>query len=751
MKTSSSSLVDYISKSPLLGRGSPWQFSTQLSKPKKKKPTAGQHVLLLREEHVSLDQLNPHPTSQTRQSSRLIAMINLVATVCGGGVLSLPLAVSKAGVIPTCLLMVYGAVVTDMALVCLVDAARKTGGRTYGDVTAAAFGSVAQVVTTATLALMLCGTLIAYQVLVRDIWTPVVAFLVQEIRSLLWNSEDENDDTVVTPTAVSTQQANLLLAGILVLAWPLLWKKDLHALRHTCYVGFGSCVLLMMAVVYRAYQKMTHTLPQQLRQQEEESSLLGRLLLLSQNDSSDNDPTSLTWSTGAATMTHHNSSSPWAHIKWWADDVSDILFAFPIVVLCFFCSYNVLAVHSQLVNPTRERMRFVLGLSMFLCWFLFLMVGLGGYLYTADFVNGTPDNIMLAFDLSDRAILAGRMGFCLTLLFGLPLVMLPTRDAITSLPEQIKAWRRDVDLIAQYQKLNQTYQETHPSPSMFDSVRSFLQSPQPTQDTNDETLSYQTETSSLTGTMNNKQRLTSSKGSSSAPDIPHLVINGVDFDGAEPVLISRDPEQRHGTAIMYGSMDPPTSNKNAASTKRKRTAFPPSEEEPETAARPSLPKAHSTTATSATTASVSNTIGTLSEADDDEEHQDNLMMMSDDHHHQVSVVRARNDRGDSDDSQHVECPDWYDSLQHGGVTLAILMATYAVAVTVPGVATVWSIVGSSLAIFIAFVVPTASFLKIRQHKGLTMQALYAWLLLVASLVAMVVCTKQAIHNAIHSS
>ena len=91
------------------------------------------------------------------------------------------------------------------------------------------------------------------------------------------------------------------------------------------------------------------------------------------------------------------------------------------------------------------------------------------------------------------------------------------------------------------------------------------------------------------------------------------------------------------------------------------------------------------------------------------------------------------------------------SVSHFLSTLFILVITYSVAITVPGVALVWSIVGSSMAVWIAFVVPTMCFLRIRQHKGLTMQALYAWMLLFAALIAMVLCTQQAIANAIAAS
>jgi hypothetical protein len=101
---------------------------------------------------------------------------------------------------------------------------------------------------------MLCGSLIA---LVKAIWTPVVFFIVSAQVVVVPDGENHHE-------TASRQAADLLLGGILVVTSPLLLKKDLHALRNTCYVGFSSCVLLMLAVVYRACEKLSH-LPRTVR------------------------------------------------------------------------------------------------------------------------------------------------------------------------------------------------------------------------------------------------------------------------------------------------------------------------------------------------------------------------------------------------------------------------------------------------------------------------------------------------------
>merc|ERR1719330_2233417 len=84
--------------------------------------------------HPSLEFLNPEFYSAARKSSPISAIFNLVATVCGGGVLTLPVAFSRAGIIPSTVLMIFSAIITDFAMYILCSCARRTGGKSYGDV-----------------------------------------------------------------------------------------------------------------------------------------------------------------------------------------------------------------------------------------------------------------------------------------------------------------------------------------------------------------------------------------------------------------------------------------------------------------------------------------------------------------------------------------------------------------------------------------------------------------------------------------
>jgi amino acid permease len=84
----------------------------------------------------------------------------------------------------------------------------------------------------ALLFVFLLFVLVAYMVLIRDIWAPVVG---------LW---------------VTEPPGNLVLLGILLLVSPFLVQKTLYELRFNCYIGFASVSILCLALCHGAIQKV---------------------------------------------------------------------------------------------------------------------------------------------------------------------------------------------------------------------------------------------------------------------------------------------------------------------------------------------------------------------------------------------------------------------------------------------------------------------------------------------------------------
>jgi len=268
----------------------------------------------LLQKHPSFEFLNPEFDSDLRKSSPLTSVVNLVATVCGGGVLTLPIAFARAGIIPSTVMMIFSAAMTEFAMYILCSCARRTGGKSYGDVTRIAFGIKAQIAVTIILAVFLSLVMVAFMVLVKDIWTPLIMHVIPALKTHCIDQWHVDPDFSKLPSDV-------FLVGFIILSLPLLFQKDLYALRHTCYVGLASLILLIVAICGRSYQ--------------------------------------LNFVTDVGAFEKN--------VKWTTHDINDIIYAFPIIVLSFFSIYNVLGVHSSLVNPTRERVKYVLDGTIGFC------------------------------------------------------------------------------------------------------------------------------------------------------------------------------------------------------------------------------------------------------------------------------------------------------------------------------------------------------------------------------------------------
>ena len=286
--------------------------------------------------------------------------------------------------------MLFAAYIHDFSLYILCSCARRTGGRSYTDVTRTGFGVKAEILTSIFLCILLCLMLVAYMVLVKDIWTPIMLFLFPQLENYI----SQKMDPGATHEAIIDEAGPVVLALILFLNSPLLLKRDLYALRHTCYVGFASLVILTIALIFKAYYQNVVV-----------------------------DPTMFE-----------------REVKWFSWDIGDWIFAFPIIGLSFMSTYNVLSVHGSLVDPTRKRIKTVLDASIILCFCFFTVVGLCGYMYA---YSNTQGNILLNFPLADKAILLGRLGYGFTLMFGLPLVTLPNREALLSIPDQWAQLKED--------------------------------------------------------------------------------------------------------------------------------------------------------------------------------------------------------------------------------------------------------------------------------------------------------------------
>ena len=186
------------------------------------------------------DILVPEFNSPQRKSTVVVAAFNLTATIMGGGVLSIPYAYSKSGIILGSLLMVVAAIITERALYLLCLCSRLTGAATYGEVGEAAFGKNMEYFISLILGIFLMFAITGYMVLAKDIWTALVTIIGR------FDETTPPSDTVV-------------LGVTILLIIPFLVQKSLYALRFNCYVSFSSVSILCLALIHQAWTTLSPT------------------------------------------------------------------------------------------------------------------------------------------------------------------------------------------------------------------------------------------------------------------------------------------------------------------------------------------------------------------------------------------------------------------------------------------------------------------------------------------------------------
>ncbi len=304
--------------------------------------------------------------------------------------LSLPYAVKEAGLVLGMLSLALGVMATYFSLYILCSCARRSGVTSYIGVARAAYGNRGAAMVTTLLFVFTIFVLIAYVILLRDIWTTLFEFALG--------------------TELTTTGSLFVLFAMLVAAFPACMASNLYALRHFCYISFVAAIFLIIALGYvkSSYLHSTHFVVQY-----------------------DGNPHHmLLFRYQCVTYNMENPDDMRNRLVLVSNNWEDILSAFPLFTLAFMCQFNILSMHSELVNPTRERVKSVIGISMGVGSVIYALLCFFGYLCAYEL---TRDDILLNFKPSDKIMLLGRFGFGLSMLVSVPMLVLPTRSTAEAL------------------------------------------------------------------------------------------------------------------------------------------------------------------------------------------------------------------------------------------------------------------------------------------------------------------------------
>ncbi|KAI5123504.1 hypothetical protein M0805_006664 [Coniferiporia weirii] len=291
---------------------------------------------------------------------------NLANTIIGSGMLTFPLAMASAGIIPGMISCVACGFIASFGLYLLSRCATYTAHRR------ASFFAVAKltypnaaVFFDAAIATKCFGVSISYLIIIKSLMPSVVRSLYHDLTSV---------NTEPPAWAVSGRFWITLLMVILI---PLCFLRRLDSLRHTSYVALFSVAYLILIVIVCYF----------------------------------NPPEGST-SPGDIHFVHFTPS---------------FISTFPVQVFAFTCAQNLFPIFNELATNTQKRMNIVIGSSIGSATLTYEIIAVFGYL---TFGSKVGANIIAMYPSTSLFIAVGQLAIVILVLFSYPLQVHPCRNCL---------------------------------------------------------------------------------------------------------------------------------------------------------------------------------------------------------------------------------------------------------------------------------------------------------------------------------
>ncbi|THH13540.1 hypothetical protein EW146_g6691 [Bondarzewia mesenterica] len=291
---------------------------------------------------------------------------NLSNTIIGSGMLTFPLAMASAGVIPGMITCLFSGSVAAFGLYLLSACARNAPHRRASFFAVANFTfPQAAVFFDAAIAIKCFGVSISYLIIIKSLLPNVVASLYHDLTS---------PGTNPPPWILNGRNWITMLMVVLV---PLSFLRRLDSLRHTSYIALFSVVYLVVIVIVCYFHPVEGT------------PAPGEIHL----------------------------------IKFTPNFVS----TFPIQVFAFTCAQNLFPIFNEVVTNSQHRMNIIIGSSIGSATLTYEIIAVFGYL---TFGSNVGANIIAMYPATSLFIAIGQLAIAILVLFSYPLQVHPCRNCL---------------------------------------------------------------------------------------------------------------------------------------------------------------------------------------------------------------------------------------------------------------------------------------------------------------------------------
>ncbi|KAF9218957.1 vacuolar amino acid transporter 5 [Gyrodon lividus] len=299
-------------------------------------------------------------------ASIISSVSNLSNTIIGSGMLTFPLAMASAGVIPGIITCIFSGTVGGFGLYLLTRCARHAPHRRSSFFTVAQLTfPQAAIFFDAAIATKCFGVSVSYLIIIKSLMPSVVASIYHDLTS---------PDTNPPDWALS---GHIWVTLLMLLLVPLSFLRRLDSLRHTSYIAMFSVVFLVIIVITCYFRPLEGTAPP-----------------------------------GEIHLIHFTPS---------------FVTTFPVQVFAFTCAQNIFPIFNELRTNSQERVNMVISTSIGGAVMTYEIIAVFGYL---TFGSSVGANIIAMYPSTSLFIAVGQLAIVLLIMFSYPLQVQPCRNCL---------------------------------------------------------------------------------------------------------------------------------------------------------------------------------------------------------------------------------------------------------------------------------------------------------------------------------
>jgi len=371
-----------------------------------------------------------HKEAGAANASFYISVFNLMNAVLGSGILGLAYAMSQLGIVLFFILLTFVAILCLFAIHLLLCLCEQTNVKSYEKLGLIAFGLPGKFLAAGCILLQNIGAMSSYLFIVK--------YELPNVLSSLFGVSKDSDVWWINGDI-------LVIVVTLSIIMPLASLKNIGFLGYTS--GFSICCMLFFTGVIIAKKFMIDCpLPgaySEIDLNETYTSLTTSVYenftnFIDNNTSNEHDTKHLYEEFGEQIC---EAKTVQISDKW--------PYSIPTMTFSFVCHTAVLPIYAELKEPTQKKMQKVSVTSIFICYILYSLAALFGYL---TFYNWMEVEMLLMYsfvDSSDILTLTVRITVLLAVVLTVPLTHFPARKALTFLlyPDQDFKWSRHLGIM----------------------------------------------------------------------------------------------------------------------------------------------------------------------------------------------------------------------------------------------------------------------------------------------------------------